>query len=288
MSRLSSPAFRYSLLAALGLAGVVLVLNAAGLNAQQPVFDRPGALAATLPGNGPQLGVTVRDVRPEDASALQLPAQAGAIVETVRDGSPAAAGGLAVDDVVLSFDGETIRGARQLSRLVQETPAEKPVAVTVMRGGIRRELTLTPAPASDAASLFFNGAFAGDAPVASVLRGAPSRVSPDITVFAAPGPGRLGVRVQNLAGDLGEYFGVDGGALVTAVTTGSPAAAAGLRAGDVITAWDGEDVASSADVSRRALAATGSVALTIVRNREAQTLRVELPGRPVPVRRYGM
>lgn len=165
--------------------------------------------------------------------------------------------------------------------------------MTVMRAGVRRELTVTPAIASDAdlTRWLFNSTGAGNARVERALRDVPpSRVNPDIVLFGARTTGRLGVRVQNLAGDLNEYFGVDGGALVTQVTAGSPAAAAGLRPGDVITAWNGAAVETSADLSRRAAAASGSVELTVVREREERTITVDLTTRQAPVvmRRYGV
>ena len=48
-------------------------------------------------------------------------------------------------------------------------------------------------------------------------------------------PGRLGVNVQELTPELAAYFGVKDGVLVSAVQADTPAAKAGLKAGDVIT-----------------------------------------------------
>jgi len=57
--------------------------------------------------------------------------------------------------------------------------------------------------------------------------------------------GWLGVSVQKLTTELAESLGIDvaHGALVGGVTAKGPAAKAGLRAGDVITRYDGKDVA---------------------------------------------
>jgi hypothetical protein len=54
-------------------------------------------------------------------------------------------------------------------------------------------------------------------------------------VFAFGGRGRLGVQLQSLGDQLAEYFGVTEGALIASVREDSPAAEAGLEAGDVIT-----------------------------------------------------
>ncbi len=62
--------------------------------------------------------------------------------------------------------------------------------------------------------------------------------------------GRLGVAVQDVSQALAESFGLDAprGALVSQVETDSPAEKAGLQAGDVILKFDGQPVASSAEL----------------------------------------
>lgn len=64
--------------------------------------------------------------------------------------------------------------------------------------------------------------------------------------------GRLGVGVQSLDQDLAQSFGLDTpqGALVSQVEDGTPAARAGIRAGDVILRFDGGVVEDSAMLSR--------------------------------------
>ena len=65
------------------------------------------------------------------------------------------------------------------------------------------------------------------------------------------------------------------GVLVTSVTDDGPAAKAGVRAGDVITAIDGEAVDSPGDLSRAInRKKEGEVALTVIRNKSQQTIRV--------------
>ena len=52
----------------------------------------------------------------------------------------------------------------------------------------------------------------------------------------------LGAQAQTLGSQLAEFFGVEQGALITDVISDGPAWKAGLRAGDVITGWNGERV----------------------------------------------
>jgi serine protease Do len=92
--------------------------------------------------------------------------------------------------------------------------------------------------------------------------------------------GWLGVSVQPLTPDLAKSFQVPGstGALVTSVTDGSPAMQAGLKAGDVITQYNGRKVARS-DELPRVVAETPSgreVPLAIVRDGKPLTLTVKV------------
>ena len=98
--------------------------------------------------------------------------------------------------------------------------------------------------------------------------------------------GRLGVTVQELTPQLASYFGAKDGVLVTAITDGSAAAKAGLKAGDVITAVNDRAVTNSNElvtVLREARDGT-EVAIAIVRDRKPMTLKATL-GTPAPSRR---
>lgn len=88
--------------------------------------------------------------------------------------------------------------------------------------------------------------------------------------------GWLGVRVQNLTGDLAEGMGIPGanGALVADVTDGGPADKAGIKNGDVITAFDGKPVPDSRALPREVAdtAAGKTVNIDIIRGGKKQTL----------------
>jgi serine protease Do len=72
-----------------------------------------------------------------------------------------------------------------------------------------------------------------------------------IAVADAPKPDRLGAEVMSLTPDLREYFGVarDRGVLVDHVEAGTPAAASGLLAGDVIVDISDKTIALPADIA---------------------------------------
>ena len=223
---------------------------------------------------GPELGVTIRDITEADLAREKLADPSGAYVETVREDGAAASAGFEAGDVVVEFDGERVRSARQLSRLVEETPAGRQVEVAVLRAGSR--VTLQVAPEQAPSALARAGA---------VVR----RRAPDLNLNIRPFTGRddlvpvlpffgpgIGASVQELTDQLGVYFGVADGVLVTSVTSGTPAEAAGLKAGDVITKVGETAVGSAANLRRRLAEASGRVVLTIVRDRKEQTLTLEL------------
>ena len=97
--------------------------------------------------------------------------------------------------------------------------------------------------------------------------------------------GWIGVQIQNVTADLADDLGLkdEKGALVATAQRNSPAAAAGVKSGDVITAVDGEPVADPHDLARR-IAAMGpkkAVKLTLVRNGSPMTVEVTLGTMPV-------
>jgi serine protease Do len=96
--------------------------------------------------------------------------------------------------------------------------------------------------------------------------------------------GWLGVLIQDVTRDLAETFGLNHprGALVAQVLPNSPAAAAGLRAGDVVLAFNGKEIATSGNLPPMVgVAKVGSEAiLTVLRNGETIDLPVLLSELP--------
>jgi S1-C subfamily serine protease len=90
-----------------------------------------------------------------------------------------------------------------------------------------------------------------------------------------PTPVYTGATVDMMGSQLAEYFGVkDGkGLLVHGVEPNSPAAAAGLRAGDVVVVMNGTRVGTEKDWTRALHDSKGHpVSLTVVRERKEQML----------------
>lgn len=234
-----------------------------------------------------EIGVSVRDV--EDG------VDEGAVVTDVRADGPAAAGGVESGDVIVAFDGERVRGARQLARLVQETPAGRTVPVRVRRGGAPVTLTVTPEEAAgwrgrlpemvaDRVRLQFNQDGLLEADELAVLRRLPDVLR---GVGRRAGRVRLGIRAESVDGQLAGYFGADAGVLVEHVEDGAAGSAAGLRAGDVITAIDGNAVDGLAALRRQLarLEAGAAFEITVVRDRAETSLTAETAAPEEPNRR---
>jgi serine protease Do len=254
-----------------GLVAIGYALTPVATAQQQDRTPAPrGAWDLSLEGPGSSIGVTVRDQ--SDG--------AGVLIESVREGTPATRAGLQKGDVILEFDGERARSARQFTRLVRETAPGRAVKMTVMRDGGKRTVDVTP-EVRDSVLVQRYPDVTGD-----VFRALPREFNFrfDPQDFFNEGFGsqrRLGISVVPLSDQLAAYFGVKEGVLVSEVMSGTPAATAGIQAGDVITAVNGHAVMSSADVVREAREAGPGSTLDIglTRNRKEMTLKATLPQR---------
>ena len=96
--------------------------------------------------------------------------------------------------------------------------------------------------------------------------------------------GWLGVQIQEMTPAIAASLGLQGqhGALVAAVTAGSPGADAGLKQGDVILSFNGTDIAQLRDLPR-AVAATApgtNAAVKVWRNGKSQELQAKIGDSP--------
>lgn len=81
------------------------------------------------------LGVGPRDVTPQIAAELKLPAERGALVARVMEHSPADRAGIAVGDVILAWNGQEIEDATGLTVAVAGTAIGSRVDVRIWRDG---------------------------------------------------------------------------------------------------------------------------------------------------------
>jgi serine protease Do len=228
----------------------------------------PAAQVWRIGGATSYLGVNIREIDSERAKELKLKEEAGVEITRIVEDSPAAKAGLKVGDVVLAYNGERVEGMEQFSRLVRETPPGRDVRLLISRDG--NSQTLTAKITSRKLTPFVVGAM----PKVEIPAIAPAPM-PDLPrALMMWRSSMLGIEAEALHGQFAEYFGVKEGVLVRSVMTDTPAAKAGLRAGDVIVKIDDTKVASPNDVSAaiRSLREKKSFPITIMRDKHEMTV----------------
>ena len=259
------------------------------------------AFAFSFEGGGSYLGVQTQEINKENFAKFGLTSVRGVAVEKVSENSPAAAAGLQAGDVIVRFNGEEISSARKLTRLIGEVDPDHQARVTVLRNGSEQELTATlakrPMPK------FENGNFEFRTPMPmgrmelpamkellklkelEELKNLPNDGTARVFTFPdgsgkafswrAGGGRQIGVGVTPLGKQLAEHFGVDSGLMISEVRENSPAAKAGLKAGDIIVEMNGKTVKGDIDLMRSINEKKdGDLILTIVRDRNRQTVTV--------------
>ena len=77
----------------------------------------------------------IQKVTPDLAKAFNLKEESGALVGDVTAGSPAEKAGIKPGDIIIEFEGKTIKEMNELPRLVAAVPVGKTVEVKVLREG---------------------------------------------------------------------------------------------------------------------------------------------------------
>ncbi len=172
------------------------------------------------------LGVNIQDITPDLAKALNVKDAKGALVADVVSDSPAEKSGIARGDIIITYDGKTIKDSRDLPAKVAATPVGEKVPVTILRDGKEKELTVTVARLSSD--------------------------GPQFGKTAEPTKGKWGLQLHELTPQIGEQLQLktDQGVAVVGVEPDSAAAEAGIRQGDVIIEVNRKAVASVDDVMK--------------------------------------
>jgi len=211
----------------LNLKGEVVGINTAIVATGQGIgFAIPSSLAKSviqqLQEKGKvvrgMLGVQVQTVSPEMAKAFGLSEPKGALVAEVHSDTPAEKAGIKREDIIIEFNGQPINEMNELPRLVAATPPGTTATLKVLRAGKEKTFSLTVAELKE------------------------ERVAKDQKESEEESP--VGLVVENLDPQLARRLGLKEtkGVVVTNVISGSAAAEAGLRRGDVILEINGKAV----------------------------------------------
>ncbi len=235
------------------------------------------------------LGVDLRDVSQDQLSALKLKDAHGAEIVLVDHDAPAGKAGLREHDVVLQMNGQAISTKDQISRMLHECAPGRIITLLISRDG--QQMTVTAQMSSHeevdreawehhvvAPDLDVDDS-AGDAGTTA----AASQPSPQVHAGNSfigsilTSSTYTGAMMEKMPAQLADYFGAASGhgLLVSSVKPNTPAALAGLHAGDVVVRANDKTVATTSDWSKAIKNAKGKP-LTVVVLRDKKELTLTL------------
>ncbi len=97
----------------------------------------------------PMIGVHTGSVGRALAAQAAVDADDATLITAVLSGTPAEEAGLERFDLVVAVNGDDDASPRDFRRAIRATPSGEPITLTILRGGERRTITLTPRPAND-------------------------------------------------------------------------------------------------------------------------------------------
>jgi serine protease Do len=182
------------------------------------------------------IGVRVQQVTDQIAESLGLKSgPVGALIAGVNDDGPAAKAGIQTGDVVLSFDGKTVKEMRDLPRIVADSEIDKEVPLVVLRKGEEKTLTIKI------------GRLAEDVATPAALK------TPEADEAPKSGAA-LGITFEAVTDELVKKFALKPdakGLVITAVEDGSKAQENAIKPGDVLVEVAQEAVATPQEVEAR-------------------------------------
>jgi serine protease Do len=189
-----------------------------------------------------RIGVQIQEVDAQLADSFGLDRPRGALVGLVEKNSPGEKAGIKAGDVILKVDGVDVETSAQLPSMIAAKQPGSEVKLEVWRNGSVKRLTAKPVAIDEQGT----------------------RVASRSSNDADETQSKLGLALRPLEPDEKRQADTDGN-LVVEYSTG-PAAAAGIRPGDIIIGVNGERVKSVDDLKKAAKKNAKVVALLVQRN----------------------
>lgn len=212
------------------------------------------------------LGVYTQNVDRSLMRKLDLTTRDGEVVTDVVSDSPADKAGFEEDDVIIAVDNTKIDDETELGDIIADRDPGDKVSITLLRDGKEKQILVA----------------LGDREDFDEPRISSGHASPKAWVFSGRSKsyGHIGVSLTGLNSQLGSYFGIERGkgVLINEVSKGSPAEAAGVKAGDVIVGIDNDDVADIEDAIEfiRDKEEGDKISVSLIRDRKPLTVTVEV------------
>ncbi len=191
------------------------------------------------------LGVGVQNLTQSVAQALGRQETDGALVNSVMPGLPAETAGIRRGDLIVKFNGTPVKDVAALQRAVSLTAVGMAVEMEVLRDGAAHSLTVT---------------------VGEFRQAVAEAAVPEKRAETA-----LGLTVEELDAEKAKKFKLkeQEGLVVAEVQEGGAAAAAGLRAGDLVAEVNRTEVRALPEYRRALKLGKGVVNLLLIRRGDA-------------------
>ncbi|HWG16960.1 MAG TPA: PDZ domain-containing protein, partial [Acidobacteriaceae bacterium] len=252
----------------LGMAAAPMLLRAESATAAPAIaaawmLSEAGAGAHGGSSSAPgYLGVDLRDISQDELGTLKLKEARGAEIVLVDHDAPAGKAGLREHDVVLQMNGQPISTKEQISHMLRECAPGRLVTLLISRDG--QQMTVTAQMSTheevdrDAWEHHVMAPDLMDDSADASAAAAPAQSSPQVhggnsfISSVLPTSTYTGAMLEKMPAQLADYFGAAGGhgLLVSSVKPNSPAALAGMHAGDVVVRANDKSIASTGDWSK--------------------------------------
>jgi S1-C subfamily serine protease len=171
------------------------------------------------------MGVALKEVQESDSEKKVV------IINVIED-SAADDAGLSSEDLILMVNGKKIKDIKEIKAILKEMAPEENVDILVKRGDKTKDIELILK--GEPHSIHLDG-LSDD--IVALIGDDEDEVFGHLhkrAMFIGEPQPYVGIQLKSLSGQLAGYFGVEFGVLIEEVSADSPAASAGLQAGDVI------------------------------------------------------
>ncbi len=163
------------------------------------------------------LGVSITNLSVEMAEALKSPATKGALVQEVKEKTPASKSGIQQKDIIIGVNDQVIENSNELMNVIGSRNPGDRITLKLIRDGKERSVEVVLDEYKEEGAL------------------AESSSSPKAS--EADSRDLMGITVSDLTSSLRQRFGLpdnETGVIITHIDPGSAAASYGLREGDLI------------------------------------------------------
>jgi serine protease Do len=268
------------LLWAPAFAAALLAPNAAGAAPELAAGQR-----GQVHGQQPYLGIVFVDLNEDQTSALHV--KGGAEIVLVDHDGPAGKIGLRPHDIIVRVNGQAVANSEALRRMIHDAGEGVPVSLDVLRQNQPLTLTAQLADRGEVAREALKHMVSPPDPPAEDPM-PPMAMGQGFMEQTTPPPARqnflasmlhstpfTGLAMDEMEPQLSAFFGAPQGVglLVNTVLPNSPAATAGLRAGDILLKADAMSLRSVAEWTRYLHATRGrAITLTVLREKQSQVI----------------